>query len=181
MSSGTFRISSITVPAFSMRFTSSLSLSPLAGDANAAGGIKSNAAARYFVSFITFLPFSFPFLLGACLQICLVLTFDLARSGQFPRPKQWRQGSAATESFCVRRRSHESGRCLLHPYASYSQCPGTPAPESRALPAPVQSAFPFAFPCLHFVTRATQPLSARAQGLRATWPNKDRTNKMTKI
>src|SRR5260370_29335841 len=59
MSSGTFRISSITVPAFSMRFPSSLSLSPLAGAVNAAGGIRSNAAARYFVSFITFLPICF--------------------------------------------------------------------------------------------------------------------------
>src|SRR5438046_1470316 len=54
--SGTFKISSITVPAFSIRFSSfSLSLPGAAnavGTINAAGTIKSSAAARYFETFI---------------------------------------------------------------------------------------------------------------------------------
>src|SRR5262245_9966219 len=55
MSSGMFRISPITVPAFSMRSTS-LSLSAAGGEANVRGAMRSKPAARYFASSILFLP-----------------------------------------------------------------------------------------------------------------------------
>src|SRR5262249_45787618 len=51
ISSGMFRISSMTVPAFSMRSTS-FSLSAAGGRAKAAGATKSRPAARYFESCI---------------------------------------------------------------------------------------------------------------------------------
>src|SRR5690242_2781871 len=49
MSSGIFRTSSMTVPAFSMRSTS-LFLSAAGGAANVAGAMRSKLAARYFES-----------------------------------------------------------------------------------------------------------------------------------
>src|ERR1700756_4517391 len=94
--SGTFRISSITVPAFSRRF-SSFSLS-LDGPAKVAGAINSSAAARYVKTFISHSShFVFCFYLVPIYKDLSTFTYDLERSGQFLRPMQSRPESVAAE------------------------------------------------------------------------------------
>src|SRR5258708_23189352 len=142
--SGTFRISSITVPAFSRRF-SSLSLS-LDGPAKVAGAINSSAAARYVKTFISHSSRLYSvFIWSLSIKTCSAFTYDLERSGQFLRPTQSRPESVAAEWFYAHRRWRESDRCPPRLCAWGNRYPGRRGPGSRALPAPLQSGVRFAF------------------------------------